>query len=1107
MRPILALLLAVPGLAFGQARARKPSPASKPGATPSAASAPRADSGGLSGIVGGFKLRSIGPALTEGRIADIAVDPTDKAVWYVATAAGGVWKTINDGTSYTPVFDDEGSWSIGAITIDPNDHNVIWVGTGENNAQRVVAFGDGVYKSLDGGKSWKNVGLKESQHIGRIIVDPRNSDVVYVAAQGPLWSGGGDRGVFKTTDGGATWTKVLSGDDWTGANDVQLDPRHPDVLVATTWQRERRVYGFIAGGPGSAVWRSTDGGKNWVKSQSGFPKVDLGRIGLARSPADPDVIYAIAQAADDKGGLFRSRDGGASWEKMSGTQFGGNYYNRVFADPKSVDRVYAVNVLLQISNDGGKTFSTLGEINKHVDNHVVWIDPDNTDHLVVGCDGGVYETWDLGHTWRFGANLPVTQYYRVATDNAEPFYNVYGGAQDNFSVGGPSRTRTNNGIRNADWFITSGGDGFGSVIDPTDPNTVYAQSQFGNLVRFDLRTGEQVGIQPFDPTTGEALRWNWDAPVIISPHDHHRLYFAAQRVYRSDDRGDSWRPVSPDLSRQIDRNALKMMGRVWGVGAVEKNVSTTLFGTIFTLAESPLKEGLLFAGTDDGLIQVSEDGGAHWRAAEHFPGVPDTTFVTRVVPSQTDVNTVYAVFNGHWSGDFKPYVLKSSDLGHTWTNISGDLPERGDVWCLAEDGVDPNLLFVGTEFGLYFTVDGGKQWTRLKGGLPTIQVRDLTIQRRENDLVLATFGRGFYVLDDYTPLRALTPATLAQRAATFPVRPAPLYVPSSPLGLPGISFQGAGYYSAENPAYGAVFTYYLKDAFLSRKERRQKAEAAVEKQGGDVGYPSWDSLKAEDREEDPAVVVTVSDSTGTVVRRFTAPGAKGINRVAWDLRLPSSNPVDAPPFRPDPNNPFGGGPRGPYAPPGTYQVSLSLRSDSTFTPLGTPQRFRVVDIDSGLPGRTYATIGDEEKAGALQREVLGASALVNEALTRVGYLKRAVDETPGADPALAGRVREMENRLRDARELLSGDPTRARRQEPTPQSLLDRLRGAVGGRSGNSLAPMNAAERAQIDYVRGQFDTVLPKVRQLIDVELKGLEDAAEAAGVPWTPGRMPKAP
>ncbi|HEX4562063.1 MAG TPA: hypothetical protein VH113_09560 [Gemmatimonadales bacterium] len=1105
MRPTLALLLVAPGLALGQARARKPAP--KPGATPPAAAAPRADSGGLGGIVGGLKLRSIGPALTEGRIADIAVDPTDKAVWYVATAAGGVWKTINDGTSFTPLFDDEGSWSIGAITIDPNDHNVIWAGTGENNAQRVVAFGDGVYKSLDGGKSWKNVGLKESQHIGRIVVDPRNSDVVYVAAQGPLWSGGGDRGVFKTTDGGATWAKVLAGDDWTGANDIQLDPRHPDVLVATTWQRERRVYGFIAGGPGSAVWRSTDAGKSWVKSQSGFPKVDLGRIGLARSPADPDVIYAIAQAADEKGGLFRSRDGGASWEKMSGTQFGGNYYNRVFADPKNVDRVYAVNVLLQISNDGGKTFSTLGEVNKHVDNHVVWIDPDNTDHLVVGCDGGVYETWDLGRTWRFGANLPVTQYYRVATDEALPFYNVYGGAQDNFSVGGPSRTRTNNGIRNADWFITAGGDGFGSVVDPTDPNTVYAQSQFGNLVRFDLRTGEQVGIQPFDPTTGEALRWNWDAPVIISPHDHHRVYFAAQRVYRSDDRGDSWRPVSPDLSRQLDRNRLRMMGRVWSVDAVEKNVSTTLFGTIFALAESPLKEGLLFAGTDDGLVQVSEDGGAHWRSAEHFPGVPDTTFVTRVIPSQTDVNTVYAVLNGHWSGDFKPYVLKSTDLGHTWTNISGDLPERGDVWSLAEDGVDPSLLFVGTEFGLYFTVDGGKQWTRLKGGLPTIQVRDLTIQRRENDLVLATFGRGFYVLDDYTPLRHLSPETLALRAATFPVRPAPLYVPSSPLGLPGISFQGAGYYSAENPTYGAVFTYYLKDAFVSRRERRQKADAAAEKQGGDVGYPAWDSLKAEDREEDPAVVVTVSDSAGNVVRRFTGPTTKGINRVAWDLRLPTSNPVDAPPFRPDQNNPFGGGPRGPYAPPGTYQVSLSARSDSTLTPLGVPQRFRVVDVDSALPGRAYASLGDEVKAGALQREVLGASALVSEALTRVGYLKRAIDETPGADTGLARRVREMENRLKDARELLSGDPTQGRRQEPSPQSLLDRLRGAVGNRSGNSLAPMNAAERAQVDYVRGQFDTVLPKVKQLIDVDLKRLEDAAETAGVPWTPGRMPRTP
>ncbi len=1067
----------------------------------------RTDSARLtSGVASGLKLRSIGPALTSGRVADVAVHPTDKSIWYVAAAAGGVWKTTNAGTSFTPVFDGEGSFSIGAITIDPRNPNVVWVGSGENNAQRVVAYGDGVYKSIDGGKSWTNMGLKESEHIGRILVDPRNSDVVYVASQGPLWRKGGDRGVYKTTDGGKTWTKILGVDDWTGANDIQLDPRNPDVLVATTWQRNRRVFAFIAGGPGSGVHRSTDGGKTWTKSQSGFPSEDLGRIGLSMSPADPSVVYAIAEAANGKGGFFRSRDGGASWERMGGFQTGGNYYNEVFADPKNVDRVYAVDVMLQVSDDGGRTFRRVGENLKHVDNHSVWIDPDATDHLIVGCDGGVYETFDRGRTWRYSSNLPITQYYRVATDESKPFYRVFGGAQDNFSVGGPSRTRTNNGIRNADWFITSGGDGFGSVVDPVDPNTVYAESQFGVLSRFNLKTGEFVGIQPFDDTNGEALRWNWDSPLFVSPHSHTRIYFAANRVFRSDDRGDSWRPISPDITRQIDRNTLKAMDRIWSVDAVAKNASTTLFGTIVNISESPIKEGVLFAGTDDGRISITEDGGKTWRHSDKFPGIPDTSYVSHVIPSNHDVNTVYATFQNHQSGDFKPYVAKSTDLGRTWTNITGDLPARGSTWTIAEDHVDRNLLFVGTEFGLFFTKDGGKKWVQLKGGMPTIQVRDLAIQRRESDLVVATFGRGFYILDDYSPLRSMTEQTLAQNAVLFPVKSAPLYVESTPLGLPGASFQGHGYYMAANPPFGATFTYYLKDAIESRKTQRQKAEAALAKKNADVPFPAWDTLKAEDRQEDPAVVVTVSDANGQVVRRFTGPATAGISRVTWDLRLQPTDPINGPPFRPDPDFPFNSPPVAPFAPPGTYQVSLLKRVDGVFTALGTPQRFQVVDVDS-VPGRVMATLADQKKIAELERAVLGTSALIGETFTRLSFLKRAIDETPGADTSLARRVRALEGSLRDAQESLSGDPTRARRNEASPPSLQGRLQGAIGNGWSNSLSALNASQRGQIDIVRSEFDAVLSRVRQVVDVDLKALEQAAESAGVPWTSGRIPRPP
>jgi photosystem II stability/assembly factor-like uncharacterized protein len=1071
---------------------------------------PAADTSKFASLASSLKFRSIGPALTSGRVADIAIHPGDKKTWYVASAAGGVWKTSNAGISFAPVFDGEGAFSIGVVTIDQRNPNIVWVGTGENNAQRVVAYGDGVYKSIDGGKSWTNMGLKNSEHIGRIVIDPKNSDVVYVAAQGPLWSKGGDRGVYKTTDGGKSWTRVLQVDDWTGANDIQLDPRNSDVLVATMWQRQRRQCCFVAGGPGSGVYRSTDGGSTWNKSQSGFPAEDLGRIGLAMSPANPSVVYAIAEAAKGKGGTFRSRDGGASWEKMSGTQTGSNYYNEVIADPRNVDRVYAIDVMLQVSEDGGKTFRRVGELLKHVDNHSVWIDPDDTDHLVVGCDGGVYESVDRGRTWRFMANLPITQYYRVSTDDSKPFYRVYGGAQDNFSVGGPSRTRSNNGIRNADWFITSGGDGFGSVVDPTDPNIVYAESQFGNLNRFNLATGDVMGIQPEDAANGAGFRYNWDSPLLISPHAHNRLYFASNRVLRSDNRGDSWRAISPDLTRNLDRNAIKMMDRLWGADAVAKNASTTLFGTIFALAESPLKEGLLFAGTDDGRIQISDNGGDSWRAIDHFPGVPDTTFVSRVVPSQHDVNTVYATFNNHQSGDFAPYVLKSSDLGKTWISIAGNLPVRGSAWVIAEDFLDKNLLFVGTEFGVYVSREGGNKWVRLKGGLPTIQVRDIAIQKRANDLVLATFGRGFFVLDDYSALRELRPEVMSQPARLFPSRPAYLYAESSPLGLPGSSFQGHGQYIAQNPPYGALITYYLKDGLKSRKVKRQEADSAAAKKNADTVYPAWDALKAEDREEDPAVVVTVSDSAGTTLRRFTAPASAGIHRVAWDLRLQATDPVNGPPYKVDPEFPFSSPPVAPFVIPGSYQISLWARVDGAFTRLGEPTAVAVVAADPPTVrsnNRSVAAFVEQQRTAELERSMLGADALLDETVTRVQFLKRAIDEAPGADTSLARRVRDIEQRVQDARELLNGDPTRGRRAEASPPSLLSRLGGAIGNGWGGTLEAPTAAQQEQVDIVRAEFGRVLERVRQLVDVELKALEAAAEQAGVPWTSGRIPQPP
>lgn len=1083
---------------------------SRPAATTPAPAVAAQDTSKLASLAGSLRFRSIGPALTSGRISDVAIDPTNKKIWYVATAAGGVWKSVNAGLTFTPIFDGQGSFSTGAIAIDPKNPNVIWVGSGENNAQRVVAYGDGVYKSIDAGRTWRNVGLRESEHIGRILIDPRNSDIVYVASQGPLWSKGGERGLYKTTDGGATWTRVLHVDDWTGVNDVQQDPRNPDVLVATTWQRQRRTCCFVAGGPGSGVHRSTDGGKTWTKSQSGFPSVDLGRIGLAMSPADPDVVYAVAEAAQGRGGFFRSRDGGVNWERMSGYQTGGNYYNEIFADPHNVDRVYAVDVILQVTEDGGRNFRRVGEQKKHVDNHSVWIDPDDTEHLVVGGDGGVYESWDRGASWRFVANLPVTQFYRVTVDDLQPFYRVAGGTQDNFSMVGPSRNRSVNGIRNADWIITQGGDGFGSAFDPSDPNIVYAQAQFGVLSRFNLATGDVMGIQPEDAADGPGLRWNWDSPLMVSPHSATRVYFAAERLLRSDDRGNSWRIISPDLSRNIDRTQLKMMDRVQSVDAIGRNVSTTLYGNITTIAESPLQEGVLVTGTNDGRISVSEDGGGTWRSIDRFASVPETTYVTKVAASYHDRNTLYATFNNHWTGDYKPYVLKSTDLGRTWTNITANLPARGSVWSLAEDPRNRQLLFVGTDFGVFATVDGGARWVPLKGGLPTIQVRDIAIQPRHDDLVIATFGRGFYVLDDFSPLRTVTPDVIASSAHLFPARPALLYAQSAPLGLPGASFQGAGHYYTDNPPFGATISYYLRDELKSRKAKRREADADAARKNADATMPTWADLKAEDREEDPAILVEISDSAGRRVRRITGPVSSGIHRVTWDLTYQPANPVNGPPFQPDPDFPFFSAPTGPFVLPGRYSARLYSRVDGVLLPLGSPMTFAVVDADP--PGsrrnpRNATVLAADLRNAELERAALGAAAYLNDLTGRLTFLRRAIDESARADSALVRQVRGLQTRLLDVQERLFGDPTRGRRNENSPTGLLGRLQVALGQSRGSTLEAPTPAQLAQLDIVRSAIAGILAEVRQLAEVEVKAVETAAEAAGIPWTAGRLPQVP
>ncbi len=1049
----------------------------------------------------GLKFRSIGPAVTSGRVVDFAVNPKNHSEYYVAVGSGGVWKTVNHGVSYQPIFDTQGSYSIGCVTLDPNNANVVWVGSGENNNQRAAAYGDGVYKSEDGGKSWKNMGLKTSEHIGMIAVDPTNSDVVYVAAYGPLWSEGGERGLYKTTDGGKTWKQVLAISKYTGVNEVHIDPRYPNIIYATAHQRMRQVFTYINGGPESALYKSTDGGATWNKLTSGLPSGELGRIGMDISPVNPDVLYAMVEASERSGGIYRSMDRGASWTKMSDYTTSGNYYCELFCDPKNVDKIYAPDVFFMTSDDGGKTMYRLGENFKHVDNHVIWVNPNDTNHYLVGCDGGIYESYDKGKNWHFKENLSVTQFYKVTTDNTAPFYNVYGGTQDNFSLGGPSRTISENGIPNSDWFVTCGGDGFESAVDWKDPNIVYAQSQYGGLQRFDKKSGESVSIKPTEGDNEPAYRWNWDAPLFVSQYSHTRIYFAANKVFRSDDRGDSWQVISPDLSRQIDRNKLPVMGRVQSIDAIAKNGSTDIYGNITTLAESKFSENLLYAGTDDGLIHVTNDGGKTWVKSENFPNVPERTYVNQIIASQHDRNVAYACFNHHRYGDFKPYVHKTTDGGKTWTPIQGNLPEKGTVYTIAEDHVNANLLFVGTEFGVFFSIDGGKTWTQLKGGLPTIAVRDMDIQKRENDLVLATFGRGFYVLDDYTPLRNMKKDDLAKPATIFPIKDGLMFVESSPLGVRGKGFLGESHFMTPNPQVGAVFTYYLKDDIKTLKEKRQDIEKEKIKKNESVFYPSVDSMRLEDMQPAPYILFTITDESGNIVRRLKAPAKKGLQRLVWNFRYASNAPAGS--QAPDPENVFANSETGYLAMPGTYNVSMSKFEDGLYSELVPPQSFKCVPLNNATLAATDKKEYDAfcKKITEIRRVMGGVTQFNSDLNNRLRLIKSVVLDAPKVPLSVHNQIYALEKRMIEASRTLFGDATLGRREFETLPSIPQRIMTIQSSLWGATSAP-SQANKTNYEIAAKQLSTVLKDLKA-INSDIQTIEKELDKADAPYTPGRV----
>jgi len=1045
-------------------------------------------------------LRSIGPAYMSGRIADIAVDQNNPSTWYVAVGSGGVWKTVNSGTTWTPVFDEESVYSIGDVTIDPSNSNIVWVGSGENHGGRHISFGDGVYKSLDGGQTWKNMGLKKSERISDIIVHPENSDTVWVSVQGPLWTSGGERGLYKTTDGGETWARVLTPEDeWTGVTSLLIDPRNPDKLYAATWSRQRKVAVYVGTGPGSGIHTSDDGGDTWTELETGLPEGNMGKIGLAISPMKPDVVYAAIEIDNREGGVYRSTDRGASWNKMSDEVGGGtgpHYYQEIYADQHQFDRVYIASNQSKVSDDGGETWTDINVKRKHVDDHAMAFHPTDPDFLMIGSDGGLYMSHDRMDNWRFIANLPLTQFYKVAADDAEPFYTVYGGTQDNSTQGGPSRTDRVEGIKNKDWFLTLFGDGHQPAIEPGNPNIMYSQWQQGNLARHDRVTGENVYIKP-QPRLGEpAERFNWDAPINVSTHDPKRIYFASQRVWRSDNRGDSWTPISEDLTKNGNRMHIPVMGRTWSVEAGWDIYAMSEYHTIANFAESPVNEDILWVGTDDGQIQVTTDGGKNWRKIDlkNVSGVPATAYVNDIRADLFDANTVYVALDNHKYGDFKPYLIKSTDLGGKWTSLAGSLPDTHLVWRLVQDHVNKNLLFIGTEFGVFFTVDGGKKWIELDGGIPTIATRDVVIQRRENDLVVGTFGRGIYILDDYGPLRELTESTMEQNNAL-------LFAPSRSvkwfrLDSNHSRTDGDDRYAAKNPEHGATLTYFLKESLLTTKEKRQEAEKEMVENKKYPKYPAWEDIEKENQEPAPAVYLEISDTSGAFVNRVVGEPKKGLHRVTWDMTHAKTAAIRAKVEGEDDDDEE----RGLMAAPGMYTATLYKRVGRQVTKLTDAVQFELKPIRTPTldVSDSEAVLTFSEELMAAEQRATATVAIVEDMVKTLEQLRTAINLTPGDVTGLETRYAAIQDEINAIKFELNGLESRERKGIK-PANISSRLWYAMTA-TWSSYGPTDQ-HHEQFDYAVKGLNAVGERLKVLQEKDLLSLQQAIIKAGGPWTSG------
>jgi len=1021
-----------------------------------------------------LQWRAIGPAITGGRIDDIAVDESHPDTIYVGAATGGVWKTVNGGTTWTPIFDDFGTTSIGDIAVSPSNPNIVWVGTGEANNRQSSSWGNGIYKSTDGGATWTFMGLADTKHIGRIVIHPTNPDIVYVAAAGHLFGPNRERGLFKTTDGGKTWTNTKFIDENTGFIDVAMDPRDPNTLYAAAYQRQRKAYGFNGGGPGSGLYKTTDAARTWTRVEGGLPAGNVGRIGIDIYRKNPNVVYVAYEHKD--GGIFRSDDRGKTWKKMSALQPRPLYFSQIRIDPKDDRRIYMLGTSLFVSDDGGKTFRSDGARNVHVDHHAMWIDPANPSTIWLGNDGGVWWSRDRSVTWTRVNNMPLAQIYGVAFDSRDPYY-VYAGLQDNGVWSGPSATRHRVGPLNDDWIQVDGGDGMIVTAPPNDPATAYIETQDGRIARFDTATGERTAIRPFEPppaprkpgpvdpanpSTDATLRFNWTTPIVVSPHNPLTIYLAGNRLWRSLDRGDHWTAISPDLTKHLDRDKLPIMGVMPSADMLGRNDGITSYGTATAMSESPARPGLLAVGTDDGLVQISKDGGASWTdVTPHVPGAPDGAWVSGLEWSHGRAGRIFAAFDNHRNDDYRAYLYVSDDDGASWRAATSGLPES-PVRSVREDPANTNLVFAGTERGLFWSFDAGATWQPLKNHLPDVPVFDVEVNARDRDLVIATHGRGIYIMN-IAPLEAWNDRVSSEAAHVFEPRPAVAFT-----FLEHRDFLAQATYVGGNAPSEAVIDYSLA------------SEAA---------HPT----------------LRIADANGEVVRELAVSGAPGLHRVAWDLRLaPLPAPVRPKAEGVDPANPrpaestyaripgdFGGGgdptggeagaapepPRGPVVRPGRYRVTLAAgnaASSATLTVVADP--------------RAGASDDDLRARWDVLKQAYDAQRTLIPAANRALALRDAVAATVKSLAAAKGAPDDLKKYAEETAKLAR-----------EAQARLNRVNGQLGSLSrdvsGSTTRPTEA-QNAELAAALAETEPAIAQAGERMGPKIAELNDKLKRAGM-----------